>query len=198
VLAETFHLIVGKTGDASHVDAYAFAVRVEHEAAGVTRFPWICEKDPQGNGVVQRPAARCDFDDFCLKDTRFPAIHLNVGPLRNVSLRGERVQMRRQLCLRHLNQGGINSFRGDVEKDAFWRHMEEESIEVSERQRNILNMLLDGFEGKLTTEKWSKLAKTSHDTALRDIQQLIEKRILKQEKDGGRSTSYVLARDRST
>ena len=63
---------------------------------------------------------------------------------------------------------------------------------------DIINLLLDGFEGKLTTEKWSKLAKTSHDTALRDIQGLIEKRILKQEKGGGRSTSCVLVRERST
>ena len=80
-----------------------------------------------------------------------------------------------------------------LEKDAFWRHLKEESIEVSERQKTIINRLLDGFEGKLTTEKWAKLAKTSHDTALRDIQDLIEKRILKQDKAGGRSTAYVLS-----
>jgi Fic family protein len=55
--------------------------------------------------------------------------------------------------------------------------------------------LLDGFQGKLTTENWGKLAKTSHDTALRDIQDLITKGILKQEKGGGRSTAYVLVRE---
>ena len=80
-----------------------------------------------------------------------------------------------------------------LEKDAFWRHLKEESIEVSERQKMIINRLLDGFEGKLTTEKWAKLAKTSHDTALRDIQDLIDKRILKQDKAGGRSTAYILS-----
>jgi Fic family protein len=52
---------------------------------------------------------------------------------------------------------------------------------------------LDGFEEKLTTEKWGKLAKTSHDTALRDIHDLIEKGIFKQEK-GGRSSGYVQVR----
>jgi Fic family protein len=83
-----------------------------------------------------------------------------------------------------------------LEKDAFCRHLQEASIEVSERQMNIINMLLDGFEGKLTTEKWGKLAKTSHDTALRDIQDLIEKHILKQDTAGGRSTAYVLIRER--
>jgi Fic family protein len=90
-----------------------------------------------------------------------------------------------------------NLTAGVLAKDAFWRHLKEESIEVSERQRKIINLLLEGFEGKLTTEKWGKLAKTSHDTALRDIQDLIEKGILKQEKAGGRSTAYVLVRERS-
>ena len=85
-----------------------------------------------------------------------------------------------------------------LEKDTFWRHLKEASVEVSERQKSIINMLLDGFEGKLTTEKWGKIAKTSHDTALRDIQDLIEKQILKQDKAGGRSTAYVLCRERDT
>jgi Fic family protein len=56
----------------------------------------------------------------------------------------------------------------------------------------LLNLLLAGFEGKLTTEKWAKLTKSSHDTALRDIQDLIGKGILKQAKAGGRSTAYSL------
>ena len=51
---------------------------------------------------------------------------------------------------------------------------------------------MDDFEGKLTTIKWAKLAKCSHDTALRDITDLIERGILAQDKGGGRSTSYSL------
>lgn len=82
-----------------------------------------------------------------------------------------------------------------LEKDAFWRRLKGEGKEVTDRQKEIINRLLDGFEGKLTTEKWAKLAKTSHDTALRDIQDLIEKGILKQEKAGGRSTAYALLRE---
>jgi Fic family protein len=101
-------------------------------------------------------------------------------------------------CLGRAIAKAKNLTAGVLAKDAFWRQLKEKSIEVSERQRNIINLLLDGFEGKLTTEKWSKLAKTSHDTALRDIQELIQKRILKQERGGGRSTSYVLVRERST
>jgi len=57
----------------------------------------------------------------------------------------------------------------------------------------MLNSLLDGFHGKLTTVKWAQLAKCSHDTALRDIQDLLMRCILVQSPGGGRSTSYSLA-----
>jgi Fic family protein len=86
---------------------------------------------------------------------------------------------------------------GVLAKEAFWRHLRQKSIDVNERQKKIINQLLDGFEGKLTTEKWGKLARVSHDTALRDIQDLIAKRILKQEEGGGRSTAYALVRERA-
>ena len=82
---------------------------------------------------------------------------------------------------------------GVLAKEVLWRHLKQKSIEVSERQRKIINRLLDGFEGKLTTEKWRKLTKVSHDTALRDIQDLIKKGVLRQEEGGGRSTAYTLA-----
>jgi Fic family protein len=84
---------------------------------------------------------------------------------------------------------------GVLTNEAFWRYLRQKSIEVSERQKRIINQLLDGFEGKLTTEKWAKLAKISHDTALRDIQHLIAKGILRQEESGGRSTAYALIRE---
>ena len=53
--------------------------------------------------------------------------------------------------------------------------------------------LLDGFDGKLTSTKWAKIAKCSQDTAQRDIQALIDLRILVRDAGGGRSTSYSLA-----
>jgi len=56
----------------------------------------------------------------------------------------------------------------------------------------MLNYLLDGFDGKLTTSKWAKINKCSQDTALRDIQDLIKKSILQKEPSGGRSTNYLL------
>ncbi|MFV5693521.1 Fic family protein [Flavobacterium sp. LT1R49] len=63
---------------------------------------------------------------------------------------------------------------------------------LNERQKLLLNKMLDGFEGKLTTTKWAKITKCSPDTALRDIQDLISKRILMKDDKGGRSTSYTI------
>ncbi|MBE8721218.1 Fic family protein [Sphingobacterium pedocola] len=77
-----------------------------------------------------------------------------------------------------------------VYKAEFWKHHEQTLL--NERQRLVLNKLLDGFEGKLNSSKWAKISKCSPDTALRDIKDLMEKGILRQESEGGRSTNYEL------
>jgi Fic family protein len=77
-----------------------------------------------------------------------------------------------------------------LSKAEFWKL--HEHTPINERQRLILNKLLDGFEGKLQTSKWAKIAKTSTDTALRDIKDLVEKGILQQTNEGGRNASYEL------
>jgi len=66
------------------------------------------------------------------------------------------------------------------------------------RQKRVLNKLLEGFTGNLTTSRWAKITKCSQDTALRDIQDLIEKGILVQSSSGGRSTKYRLAEAQNT
>jgi Fic family protein len=76
-------------------------------------------------------------------------------------------------------------------KARYWEWLNTKAL--NERQRLLLNKLLDGFEGKLTTSKWAKIAKCSSDTALRDIQQLLEQGVLTKAEGGGRSTSYTLA-----
>jgi len=70
------------------------------------------------------------------------------------------------------------------------------AVAINPRQRLVLNRLLDGFEGKLTTSKYAQLAKCSHDTALRDILALVENGILVRNPEGGRSTSYALRTDK--
>jgi Fic family protein len=79
-----------------------------------------------------------------------------------------------------------------LNKARFWERFA--GVEFNERQRGIVNRLLNGFEGKLTSSKWGKLAKCSQDTALRDIEDLVRKKVLVKDAAGGRSTSYSLVR----
>lgn len=79
-----------------------------------------------------------------------------------------------------------------LSKAHFWEAIG--TVPLNERQRTMLNRLLEGFEGKLTTSKWAKLAKCSQDTALRDILGLVEHGVLIRNPQGGRSTSYALAK----
>ena len=77
-----------------------------------------------------------------------------------------------------------------IYKHEFW--LRNSKVSINDRQRKILNMLMDDFEGVLNTTKWAKIGKCSQDTALRDIQDLIEKGILTKSELGGRSTNYEL------
>jgi Fic family protein len=77
-----------------------------------------------------------------------------------------------------------------LRKARFWERLA--GTPINERQRLVLNRMLGEFEGKLTSTKWAKIGKCSHDTALRDIQYLIEKDVLVKNPAGGRSTSYSL------
>jgi Fic family protein len=75
-------------------------------------------------------------------------------------------------------------------KAKFWEYAKERPLSL--RQQKMINLLLDGFEGKLTSSKWAKICKCSQDSASRDIQDLIHKKLLMKEAGGGRSTSYIL------
>jgi len=77
-----------------------------------------------------------------------------------------------------------------LRKARFWEALIGERL--NDRQRMMISRLLEGFEGKLTSSKWAKLAKCSQDTALRDIDDLLRRDILVKEAAGGRSTSYSL------
>ena len=81
-----------------------------------------------------------------------------------------------------------------LEKDSFWRRLKSRSIALNDRQKKVINKCLNGFDGKLTSEKWEKIAKCSRPTALRDIADLEQKGLLIQNPEGGRSTSYRLTK----
>lgn len=93
-------------------------------------------------------------------------------------------------CLDRALKSTEHTLNRTLYKANFWNKNNETVL--NSRQRVMLNKLLDGFDGKLKTSKWAKITKCSTDTALRDIKDLIEKGILKQEDSGGRSTNYEL------
>jgi Fic family protein len=95
-------------------------------------------------------------------------------------------------CLGRAIEGAQTTLGGVLSKARFWETFGDSLL--NERQRLVVNRLLDGFEGKLTTMKYGKLVKCSHDTALRDIAALVERGILVRSPEGGRSTSYSLAK----
>jgi Fic family protein len=95
-------------------------------------------------------------------------------------------------CLGSAIEGAHTTLAAVLAKARFWEGIV--GTAINERQRTILNRLLDGFEGKLTTSKYAMLAKSSNDTALRDILFLVENGILARNAEGGRSTSYDLVR----
>jgi len=93
-------------------------------------------------------------------------------------------------CLSHSLSATEAILSKTLFKAEFWRH--HSSAFLHERQLKMINKLLDGFEGNLTSSKWAKINHCSQDTALRDIQDLMDKNILQKHLSGGRSTRYSL------
>ncbi len=93
-------------------------------------------------------------------------------------------------CLARTVAGAQHTLASVLLKARFWDRFATDPL--NKRQIKVLNRLLDDFEGKLTSSKWAKLTKCSQDTAYRDILDLMERRVLKKNPGGGRSTSYDL------
>jgi len=96
-------------------------------------------------------------------------------------------------CLGRAIDGAQTTIGAVLAKARFWERVQVSGFALNDRQRLVLNKLLDGLAGKLTSSKYAKLAKCSQDTALRDILPLVEQGILTRGPKGGRSTSYSLA-----
>ncbi len=98
-------------------------------------------------------------------------------------------------CLGRAIAGAHEEVAATLRKASFWESLA--GAPLNERQRLMVNRLLDGFAGKLTTSKWALLMKCSQDTAHRDVQQLVGMGVLARGPEGGRSTSYVLVGERT-
>ena len=87
-------------------------------------------------------------------------------------------------------EDGLEEVGSVLERSAFWALLD--SIPLNDRQRKMLGLMAGDFEERLTAKKWAKVCRVSPDTALRDINDLIDKGVLERNAAGGRSTSYVL------
>jgi Fic family protein len=94
-------------------------------------------------------------------------------------------------CLDRAIEGAERTLASVLRKARFWESIRDQPL--NERQRNMINRLLNGFEGRLTSSKWAAITRSSQDTALRDITDLVQRGILVRDPGGGRSTSYALA-----
>ena len=93
-------------------------------------------------------------------------------------------------CLGRAIENAFSTLDVVINKAQFWESCSE--ITLNERQKKVVNRMLDGFDGKLTTSKWAKITKCSQDTAYRDILDLLGKGVLFKNPEGGRSSSYSL------
>ncbi len=93
-------------------------------------------------------------------------------------------------CLKRAILASEETLQTVLTKSSFWDAHKGEIF--NERQLSMINRLFDGFEGKLTSSKWAKIMKCSQDTALRDINDLLMRKIFTKEEGGGRSTSYII------
>jgi Fic family protein len=98
-------------------------------------------------------------------------------------------------CLLHAIENSDILLEKIIYKHSFW--LQHSGVNLNDRQRKILNLLMDDFEGVLNTTKWAKIGKCSQDTALRDIQDLMEKGIMVKSLQGGRSTNYEMKTESS-
>lgn len=95
-------------------------------------------------------------------------------------------------CLLRAVQGADATLAGVLDKAQFWQRWA--GTPMNARQTLVLNRVLDGMEGKLTNAKWAAMGKCSADTALRDINDLLERRVLARLEGGGRNTAYILVK----
>jgi Fic family protein len=164
---------------------------------------WLVTIHPfdDGNGRIARAVADMAVARSEETEQRFYSMSAQIRRERNVyygtleaTQKGGLAVTRWQAwfldCLLRAINGAQDTLGAVLDKAQFWERFAKEPL--NERQIKVLNRLLDGFEGKLTTSKWAKLAKRSQDTAYRDILDLLKRGALKKDPGGGRSTRYCL------
>jgi len=171
--------------------------------AGVAHL-WFVTIHPfeDGNGRIARAIADMQLARSEQSPQRFYSMSAQIRQERNAYYKILEATQKDELditewlswfldCLGRAIDGAEGILAGVLKKARFWE--KHPSNTMNERQHDMLNRLLDGFEGKLTSSKYATIEKCSPDTALRDITDLLERGILVKDEGGGRSTSYSLA-----
>jgi len=171
--------------------------------AGVAHL-WFVTIHPfdDGNGRIARAIADMALARSEQSPRRFYSMSAQIRAERNTYYDMLEVAQKGELditgwlewflgCLDRAFEGAEAILAAVLSKARFWEMHAGEKF--NDRQRKVVDRLLDGFEGKLTSSKWAALTKTSQDTALRDIDELAKRGILVKDAGGGRSTSYSLA-----
>ncbi len=153
----------------------------------LTDFVWgekqVSLKLAKTRNLQGRLSGKMEYLGFDLQDKA--VLHtLTLEIVKSYEIEGE------VLDLEQLRSSLAQTLSKILQKADFWKV--HSMTLLNEHQQKMINRLLDGFSGKLTTSKWGKICKYSHDTALRDIQYLTGKDILHKEASGGRSTNYEL------
>jgi Fic family protein len=175
--------------------------------AGIAHF-WFVTIHPfdDGNGRIARAIADMTLARSEKSAQRFYSMSAQIRKERNAYYKILETTQKGDLditpwlewfldCLNRAFDGAETTLAAVLHKARFWER--QAGTPLNDRQRRILNQLLNGFEGKLTSSKWAKLARCSQDTALRDIEDLVRKGILAKDAAGGRSTSYSMAAERN-
>ncbi|MGQ0720685.1 MAG: Fic family protein [Candidatus Eiseniibacteriota bacterium] len=171
--------------------------------AGVAHF-WFVTIHPfdDGNGRIARAIADMALSRADGTKDRFYSMSSGIEPERKEYYRQLESAQRGSLditewlawflgCLDRSIEDADKTLASVLNKAKLWQRINRRP--VNERQRNVINRMLDDFEGHLTTSKYARLAKCSSDTALRDIRELLDRAIIVKNPGGGRSTSYRLA-----
>jgi len=170
--------------------------------AGVAHF-WFVTIHPfeDGNGRIGRAIADLQLARADGAKERFYSLSSQIESERNEYYlqleRGQRNGLDVTVwlewflgCLRRAIMKADETLSGVLQKARLWEKVNQQS--VNDRQRKVIDKLLDGFEGKLTSSKYAKIARCSEDTALRDIRVLLERGVMIKNEAGGRSTSYTI------
>lgn len=171
--------------------------------AGIAHF-WFVSIHPfeDGNGRIARAIADMQLARADMSSQRFYSMSAQILKERNAYYKILEESSKGTLdisewlewflhCIDHALDVTESVLSDIIRRAQFWeKHAQ---TDFNERQRMMLNKLLDNFVGKLTTTKWAKITKCSPDTALRDINYLVEHNILEKEPGGGRNTSYVIS-----